>query len=108
MKKFSTFLKELRSSAQISQEELAKIMELSTILITLLETDKKEPSKKFINKLAEKLDIKPASLLPLISDEDINIESLTGIEKKFISIVDDLQIYLIQKRAHKLKVYAEA
>jgi transcriptional regulator with XRE-family HTH domain len=108
MKKFSSFLKELRSAAQISQEEFAQIMEFSTLLITLLETDKKEPSKKFITRLAEKLEITPNSLLPLISDKDIDVDLLTGLEKRLISIVDELQIFLIQKRAHKLKQYAKA
>ena len=108
MKKFSSFLKELRNSAWINQSELAGIMWVSPLLITLLETDKKEPSKKFIHILAEKLEVKSASLLPLISDENIDIKTLSGLEKKLIMLIDDLQIMLINKKAHKLKLYADA
>ena len=108
MKKFSSFLKELRNSAGINQSELAEIMWVSPLLITLLETDKKEPSKKFISTLAEKLEVKNTSLMPLISDEDIDISLLNWLEKKLISVVDELQIMLIQKKAYKLKIYAEA
>lgn len=108
MKKFSSFLKELRNSAGINQSELAEIMQVSPLFITLLETDKKEPSKKFINTLAERLEIKNTSLLPLISDEDIDINLLSWLEKKLISVVDELQIMLIQKKAYKLKNYAQA
>lgn len=108
MKKFSAFLKELRSSAEINQTEFAETMWVSPLLITLLETDKKEPSKKFINILAEKLEVRPTSLLPFITDVDIDANTLTGIEKKMISIIDDLQIMLIRKKAHKLKQHASA
>lgn len=108
MKKFSAFLKELRSSAEINQTELAETMWVSPLLITLLETDKKEPSKKFINTLAEKLEVRPTSLLPFISDIDIDANTLTGIEKKMISIIDELQITLIRKKAHKLKQHVSA
>lgn len=108
MKKFSSFLKELRNSAGINQSELAEIMWVSPLLITLLETDKKEPSKKFISTLAEKLEVKNTSLLPLISDEDIDIALLSWLEKRLITIVGELQIMLIQKKAYKLKNYAQA
>lgn len=108
MKKFSSFLKELRSSAEINQTEFANTMWVSPLLITLLETDKKEPSKKFIITLAEKLEVTPASLLPLIADEIIDVDILSSIEKKLISMIDDLQIMLIKKKAHKLKLYVEA
>lgn len=105
MRKFSTFLKELRSSAWISQLQLANILDVSPLLITLIETGKKDPSKKFINNLAQKLEVKSASILPLLSDETIDIDSLTGIEKKLIWLVDKLQLILIKKNAHRLLKY---
>ncbi len=46
--------------------------------------------------------------MPLISDSDIDISLLNWLEKKLISVVDELQIMLIQKKAHKLKIYAQA
>lgn len=107
MKKFSIFLKELRNSAWISQSQLAEIMEVSVLLITLIETNKKEPSKKFISTLAQRLDVKVTSILPLISDEDIDVNLLSWLEKKIISLVDDLQVFLIQKKAHKLLEYVQ-
>lgn len=82
-------------------------MEVSPLLITLLETDKKEPSKKFVNSLADKLWVKSNSILPLISDEDIDPNALSGIEKKLIQTVDALQIMLIRKKAKNLRSYAQ-
>ncbi len=107
MKKFSSFLKELRNSAELNQSQLADIMKVSPLLITLLETDKKEPSKKFVNSLADKLWVKSNSILPLISDEDIDPNTLSGIEKKLIQAVDALQIMLIRKKAKNLRSYAQ-
>jgi len=107
MKKFSSFLKELRNSAELNQTQFADIMEVSPLLITLLETDKKEPSKKFVNSLADKLWVKSNSILPLISDEDIDPNTLSGIEKKLIQAVDALQIMLIRKKARNLRSYAQ-
>ncbi|MDD2694174.1 MAG: helix-turn-helix transcriptional regulator [Candidatus Gracilibacteria bacterium] len=107
MKKFSSFLKELRNSAELNQSQFADIMEVSPLLITLLETDKKEPSKKFVNSLADKLGVKSNSILPLISDEDIDPNALSGIEKKLIQTVDALQIMLIRKKAKNLRSYAQ-
>ncbi|MBP6981659.1 helix-turn-helix transcriptional regulator [Candidatus Gracilibacteria bacterium] len=105
MKKFSSFLKELRNSADINQSQFAEIMGVSPLLITLLETDKKEPSKKFINSLADKLGVKATSLLPLIADEIIDVSKLSGLEKSLIEIVDKLQVMLITKNAKKLSSY---
>lgn len=107
MKKFSSFLKELRNSAELNQSQFADIMEVSPLLITLLETDKKEPSKKFVNSLADKLWVKSNSILSLISDEDIDPNTLSGIEKKLIQAVDALQIMLIRKKAKNLRSYAQ-
>lgn len=105
MKKFSSFLKELRNSAGISQSQLAEIMWVSPLLITLLETDKKEPSKKFVNALADKLWVKSVSLLPLIADDVIDTSKLTWLEKSLIELVDKLQVMLINKNAKKLSAY---
>lgn len=102
MKKFSDFLKEMRETAWINQAQLAKNLWVSTLLIALIETGKREPSKKFINTLAKKLDVNSASILPFISDEKIKISSLNGLEKKIIWLVEKLQIMLIKKKSYKL------
>lgn len=105
MKNFSHFLKQIREEAWISQDQLAKNLWVSTILITSIETGDREPSKKFINTFAKKLDVKAASILPFISEENIDINTLNGLEKKIIILIDELQTMLIKKKAHKLAEY---
>jgi len=102
MKKFSSFLREMRDSAWITQDQLAKNLGVSKILITSLETESREPSKQFIDILAKKLWVKSASILPFISDESIHSIHLNGIEKKIIILIEDLQIMLIKKKSYKL------
>ena len=68
----------------------------------------KEPSKKFIVQLSQKLQIHPSALMPFVAfGQKIEDSSLSKIEKKLMEIGVKLQNTLIQKQAKKLSQYAE-
>jgi len=53
----------------------------------MIETGQKDPSKKFIKQLAEKLEVKTFSIMPFLSmDELENIDKLSFIEKSIYEI----------------------
>jgi len=107
MYKFSKLLKEIRKESNLTQEELASILSVSTVLISMIETDQKKVSKRFIIKLAEKLEVHPSSITPFIFlNGNYKNKSISSIEKKFISIGEKLQLHLIKKSSKKLKIYA--
>jgi transcriptional regulator with XRE-family HTH domain len=79
---FSNLIKEIRKSANLNQEEFAKLLGVSKIFIAQLETNKRKPSKNFIKLLAEKLHISTFSLMPFLSDEEVeDFDSLSSLEK---------------------------
>jgi transcriptional regulator with XRE-family HTH domain len=106
MRTFGEFLKEVRTAAgKMSQAELAKALDVSTVLITMVETGKKSPSKKLVAKLAEKLEVRPAAIMPLLDSSDFLLKT-SRIERLAMEAIENLQIELIQKRAPKLSRYA--
>ena len=99
---FPELLKEIRRESNLTQEEMAKILEVSTVLIAMIETGQKEVSKAFIIKLAEKLGVHPSSITPFIfANEKTN--KLSGIERNLIIFGEKMQADLIKKKAKKLK-----
>lgn len=105
MYNFQDLLKQIRKEGDLTQEELAKVLNVSTILISMLETGQKEASKNFIERLAEKLGVHPSSIAPFVFSEE-NIKDLSGVEKKLISLGEQLQNYLIKTKSRRLKKYA--
>ncbi len=61
---FARRLKKLRKNAELTQEELAEKTNLSTTFIGLLETAKRKPSLKSLQKLSSALKVKTSDLLP--------------------------------------------
>jgi transcriptional regulator with XRE-family HTH domain len=104
---FPELLKKIREEGDLTQEKFAMILGVSTILITLIETKKKEASKSFILKLAEKLKVSPNAITPfLFSEKDLNSDRLTKLEKDLISFGEKMQVYLIHKKVKNLKQHA--
>lgn len=100
---FDKLIKFIRQEANLTQQELAGLLEVSTILIAMIENKSKEPSKKFVYKLAEKLDVHPSTIMPFITfEEETNAENYSGLEKKLLQLGEDLQKKLIRKRARNL------
>lgn len=104
---FSELLRQIRGEGNLTQAELAKILGVSTILISMIETDQKEASKAFIRKLADKLETHPSSIMPfMFFEDDIAIKKLSGLERTLISLGEEFQNYLIRIKSKKLKKYA--
>lgn len=101
---FQELLKEIRNESGLTQEEFARVLGVSTILITLLETGKKEVSKKFIENLSDKLDVHPSSVAPLIFLDDENLK-VSSFENKIIDFGEKIQKYLIKTKAKRLRQY---
>ena len=105
MYNFQDLLKQIRKESDLTQEELARVLDVSTILISMLETGQKDVSKNFIEKLAKKLNVHPSSIAPFVFTGDKKTK-LSGIEKQMILISEKLQTYLIKIKAKNLKQYA--
>lgn len=97
---FSELLKNIRQESGLTQKEFAEKLGVSKVLITKLESEAKEPSKKFVINLANKLKVNPMAIMPTILSEDIQEES--SLEKKLINIIVNLQKVLIKKKAKLL------
>lgn len=105
MYSFAELIKKIRKESGLTQAELAKILSISKILIVKIETGKKDASKKFIIKLAEKLDVHPSSITPFLFPHNPKEENLSRIEGKLIYMGEKMQDYLIKKRAKNLQKY---
>ena len=102
---FSKLLKTIRNEADLTQPDLAKILDVSSILISMVETGGKEPSKKLVHKLAKALDIHPIAIMPFLAiKEKESFDERSSIEKKLISFGEDLQEKLIKKKAKLLTI----
>ena len=104
---FPQLLKEIRKESELTQEDFAKALNVSTVLISMIETGQKEVSKNLIVKLANKLEVQPSSITPfLFLSNDFQNGKISEIEKKFIGIGEKLQSHLIKTKSKNLKKYA--
>ena len=97
---FPKLLKQIRIEADLTQKELAGILNVSHMLIVMMENGSRQPSRKFMETLATALNVHPMSLTPFIFDE--NMDDLSSIEKKLLRVGEELQSKLILGRAKKL------
>jgi transcriptional regulator with XRE-family HTH domain len=104
---FPELIKQIRNEAGITQAEFAKAVEVSPVLIAMVETGKKEVSKKLLLKIAEQLDVHPSSITPFLYDGSASDSNLSSIEKQFLALGTKLQDYLIKKKSKNLKKYAK-
>jgi transcriptional regulator with XRE-family HTH domain len=108
MNTIATFLKQLRNESSLTQPELAKIMGVSTVLISMIESGQKNASTKFLSRLAEILEVHPGAIAPLafsMPEDDIAQHSM--LEQKMIDLGLELQKELIKKKAFKLKNHVQ-
>lgn len=98
------FLKRLRKASTLTQPELAKILGVSAVLISMIESGQKKASLKFINTLAEKLKVHPGAIAPLaFNDFEGDDREISSLEKQLIKLGSKLQNELIEKMAKYLK-----
>jgi len=108
MYSFAELLKLIRKEAHLTQEMLAKILGVSTILISMIETGQKKVSKVFIKKLAAKLDVHPSTLAPFVFTENMeSSKNLSTLEKQLLEIGTKLQSHLIKVKSKNLKSNAK-
>lgn len=107
MNTIAIFLKQLRNESSLTQPELAEIMGVSTVLISMIESGQKNASMKFLTRLAEILEVHPRAIAPLaFSLPGDNIDH-SMLEQKIINLGLALQKELIKKKAKKLKGYVQ-
>ncbi len=102
---FPTLLKHIRVETQLTQEELARALGVSTILISMIETGQKEASKAFILRLAERLEVHPSSIVPFLFAETDKDRRLSRLEMGLARLGEQFQAHLIKVKASKLKQY---
>jgi len=104
---FPDLIKKIREEAQLTQAEFAKILDISAVLVAMIETGQKEVSRKTILRLSEKMDVHPSSITPfMFNDENKYQNNMSKIEKSFLQFGEQLQDYLIKTKAKKLRQYA--
>ena len=102
MYRFQELLKKIRQEAGITQAELADILDVSTVLISMIETGQKEASKAFVTNLGIRMGVSPSSIMPFVLKEDESTSRLSKIEKQLLALRGKLQDELIKKRAKNL------
>lgn len=106
---FPKLIKKIRDEAGLTQAEFAKALDVSPVLITMVETGQKEVSKKLLLKLAQKMKVHPASITPfLFINKHHPIESESRLEEMLIAWGEKMQSFLIKDRAKLLKKYAKS
>ena len=105
---FPELIKRIRNEAGLTQAEFAKAVEVSPVLIAMVETGQKEVSKKLVVKIAERLQVHPASITPFLYEgSHTDTENLSSVEKQFLVLGTKLQVFLIKKKSKNLRQYAK-
>lgn len=99
---FPQLLKAIRQETHLTQAELAEKLESSVILVTMIESGQREPSKKFVEKLAEKMEVSPNAIIPFSYDINKYRNRESIIERKLESFGMYLQEELIKKKARNI------
>ena len=108
MYSFPELIRKIRAEAGLTQAEFAVALGVSPVLIAMVESGQKEVSKKLLRKIADTLQVHPASITPfLYGDEQRDTQNVSGIEKQFLAWGAKLQDHLINDRSKLLKKYAK-
>ncbi len=103
MYNFMELLKAIRAETGLTQSAFAEKLGVSTVLIAMLETGQKEPTKKFVNNLAEKMNVMPQSIIPFVySVNKYNENDMSKLEKQLINLGMKLQGELVKKKAKNI------
>lgn len=105
---FPELIKKIREESGLTQTEFAKAIGVSSVLIAMIETGKKEISKNFLIKLAEKMNVHPSSITPfLFIQKDNSIKNISEIERMLMLWGEKMQKHLIENRAKTLNKHAK-
>ena len=87
MYSFPELIKKIRGASGLTQKEFAEAIQVSTVLVSMIEAGQKDVSKNFIIKLSDKLGVNPSSITPfLYIYKDIDNKGISKIEKTFINL----------------------
>lgn len=104
MYSFPELIRKIRAEAGLTQAEFAAILDVSPVLIAMVESGQKEVSKKLLRKIADALRVHPASITPfLYGDENSESNHSSTVERQFLSWGTKLQDYLIKDRSKLLR-----
>ena len=108
MYSFPILIKKIREEAGLTQSEFATALDVSSVLIAMVETEQKEVSKNLLIRLAELMNVHPSSITPfLFINKDNPIGNVSSMEKMFTNWGEKMQMHLIKDRAKYLRKYAK-
>lgn len=108
MHTFPQLIRKIRDAAELTQAEFAGAIGVSAVLIAMIETGQKEVSKRLLLKLAERMNVHPASLTPfLFIDPEDSLKNSYKTEQVMIEWGEKMQDMLIKDRSSLLKKYAK-
>ena len=83
-------IKDLRLEKNISQEQLGKILNVSTSMIGMYEIDARNPSYEVLNKLADYFDVTTDYLLDRTDKRNFdNKESIQQLKEKILKVLKE-------------------
>lgn len=98
---FPELMRSIRKETQLTQAALAERLGVSAILIAMIESGQKEPSKKFVEILAAKMKVSPRAIVPFIYSANRYIDD-SAFEKRLSRFGMSLQKQLITKKAKNI------
>jgi transcriptional regulator with XRE-family HTH domain len=105
---FPELIKKIRDEAGLTQTEFAKALDVSAVLIAMVETGQKDVSKNLVLKIAERMNVHPTSITPfLFVDKNKSVKATAGIEKTLVKWGEKMQNHLIKDKSKLLKSYAK-
>jgi transcriptional regulator with XRE-family HTH domain len=97
---FPELVKKIREESGLTQAEFARALDVSTVLISMIETGQKEVSKNFLTTLARKMNVQPSSITPfLFFQKDTPTHKMSRIEIMLVRWGEKMQVYLIKDRS---------
>ncbi|HCC84515.1 MAG TPA: hypothetical protein DEP87_02435 [Candidatus Pacebacteria bacterium] len=107
MYSLAQFLKQIRKRENLSQSDLARILGVSSILVSKIEVGQKTVSRKFIELLSNKLQVHPGTLALFAFDLNKDAHGkLTVLERDLLEMGTKLQEQLILKKSKNLRINA--
>ena len=98
---FPELLKNIRKETKLTQSGLAAKLGVSAILIAMIESGQKEPSKKFVEVLATKMEVSPRAIIPFVYSTNKYSDD-SAFEKHLSQFGMSLQKQLISKKAKNI------
>lgn len=98
---FPQLLKQIRKVTGLSQAGLASRLGVSAILIAMIESGQREPSKKFVEVLAHRMKVSPKAIIPFVYSSNAYIEN-SVFENKLAKFGMFLQKQLIEEKARNI------